>query len=211
MAHTVHDTFNPTAMFPDTSSPQILTLDTSVHLEVRHFRQTFVQPAGSQHNLLPVPWAPDHSLQLHSAPLRVHFFFRFYSSHNQGRINFPRGQDPIHKDTLRCLLFLENQVDSSPAPSSYRECSTRKIKGGKNLKQALGKQANKFDPLLLFPPLREIQYLYFPASEKIVEHDLSQESYRPAYYKTDVLRWQSAFLLRPQLPVTVAYFCLRRN
>lgn len=79
-----------------------------------------------------------------------------------------------------------------------------------NLKQALGKQANKFDPLL-FPPLRETQYLYFPASEKIAEHDLSQENYRPAYYKTDVLRWQSAFSLRPQLPVTVAYFCLRRN
>lgn len=74
MAHTVHDTFNPTAMFPDTSSPQILTLDTSVHLEARHFRQTFVQPAGSLHNLLPVPWAPDHSLQLHSATLCVHFF-----------------------------------------------------------------------------------------------------------------------------------------
>lgn len=80
-----------------------------------------------------------------------------------------------------------------------------------NLKQALGKQANKFDHLPFPLPLREIQYLYIPASEKIAKRDLSQENYRPAYYKTDVLRWQSAFSLRPQLPVTVAYFCLRRN
>lgn len=69
-----------------------------------------------------------------------------------------------------------------------------------NFKGALGKQANKFDHLLFPPPLHEMQYLYFPVSEKIAEHDLSQENYRPAYSKPDALRWQSAFSLRPQLP-----------
>ena len=80
-----------------------------------------------------------------------------------------------------------------------------------DLKQALGQQANKFDHLPFTLPLREIQYLYIPASEKRAKRDLSQENYRPAYYKTDVLQWQSAFSLRPQLPVPVAYLCLCCN
>lgn len=78
-----------------------------------------------------------------------------------------------------------------------------------NLKHLANRQTNLV--ISSPPPLGEIQYLYFPASEKIAEHDLSLENYRPAYYKTDVLPWRSAFSLRPQLPVTVAYFCLRCN
>lgn len=102
-------------------------------------------------------------------------------------------------------LLLEKQIDKLPAPPppcththpppcSVIENVVHKRKRVENLKQALGKQANKFDHLLFPPPLSEIQYLYFSAS-RIAEQDLSQENYRPAYYKTDVLQWQSAFSL----------------
>lgn len=59
----------------------------------------------------------------------------------------------------------------------------------------------QIDLSISLPPLvSEIQYLYFPASEKRTEHDLSLENSRPAYYETDVLLWHSAFSLHPQSP-----------
>lgn len=45
-------------------------------------------------------------------------------------------------------------------------------------------------------PFVKYSIYIFSASKKI-EQDLSQENYGPAYYKTDVLPWQSAFSLTP--------------
>lgn len=105
-----------------------------------------------------------------------------------------------HFQTPRGAFFKLLEKFDTPSDGVV-ECCTQKTRVG-SLQHLANRQTNV--SVSLPPPLREIQYLYFPASEKRAEHDLSRENYRPAYYETDVLPWHSAFSLHPQIPVTAA-------
>lgn len=138
--------------------------------------------------------APDHTFPLTGSAPSVHSFSDYTVAVTKAWKLLKRPR-PHSQDASQCLYSWKNRLTTYPP-------SLRPVIGGvahkrkrvENLKQALGEQANKFNHLLFPPPLSEIQYLYFSAS-RIAEQDLSQENYRPAYYKTDVLQWQSAFSL----------------
>lgn len=85
---------------------------------------------------------------------------------------------------LAVPFTLEKQLGSPTAVTEEEN--------GWESQQALGQQASTSDRLLLPPPLRETEFLFF-SSKKIAHQDLSQENYGPAYYKADVLRGKVPF------------------
>lgn len=143
----------------------------------------------------PFLWPQTTHFNVNSSSTTHAFIFWLCSSCSQG-METDKGRGPIHETPYGDFTFRKTSWLPLPAPPhSIETVHTRKRV--ENLKQALGKQANKFDHLpFLFPFVKYSIYIFQP-QRKIANVIFHKRITRHAYYKTDVLRWRSAFSSAP--------------
>lgn len=189
----------PLLLSPTPWSLQIPTHYTSAHPETWRFRPTFLQTIRCKHrasHAVRVPLPPAARFHL-IAPHHACVCFLILQELCLRRGVLLGGKGPIPEMPYGAFYSWKNRLTPpNPTPALVMENIAHKSKRVENLKHLAKRHANSIISSFL-PPFHEIQHLYFSSSKKIAEQDLSLENYGPAYYKTDVLRWHSAFPLTP--------------